>query len=175
MAVLVTSQRSRQGVAASTIMEGRAVVVGASGVRNDLPNVTYATANTTQGVYVAFFPPDNFPRPTLADMYTAPYLQSYNLNNAALYGDPVLTQTQYLVPRSQWKEPVAYSGELVALHLGKIGITTNCFVNSADIKVPGNKIKVSASGKFEYTASNYVVGEVDRYDPQTEILYIILY
>lgn len=175
MAVLVTSQRSRQGVAATTIMEGRAVVVGASGVRNDLPNVTYATANTTQGVYVAFFPPDNFPRPTLADMYTAPYLQSYNLNNAALYGDPVLTQTQYLVPRSQWKEPLAYSGELVGLHLGKIGITTGCFVDSADIKVPGNKIKVAASGKFEYTASTYIVGEVDRYDPQTQILYIILY
>lgn len=175
MAVLVTSLRSRQGVAAETIVEGRAVVVGASGVRNDLPNVTYATANTELGVYVAFFPPDNFPRPTIADYYTAPYIQSYNVNNAALYGDPTLTQTQYLVPRSQWKEPSTYSGELIALHHGKIGITSGCFVSSANIQVPGSKIKVAASGLFEYTSGTYAVGEVDRYDAQTETLYIILY
>jgi hypothetical protein len=175
MAVLVTSLRSRQGVAAATIVEGRAVVVGASGVRNDLPNVTYASANTEKGVYVAFFPPDNFPRPTLADFYTAPYIQSYNLNNAALYGEPTLTQTQYLVPRSQWREPHIFSGELVGLHHGKIGITSGCFIASADIRVPGNKVKVAASGLFEYTASTYAIGEIDRYDAQTDTLYIILY
>ena len=175
MAVLVTSMRSRQGVATATIVEGRAVVVGASGVRYDLPNVAYATANTTQGVYVAFFPPDNFPRPTIADMYTAPFVQNYNINNANIYGNPTLTQTQYLVPRSQWKEPSAFSGELIALHWGKIGITTGCFVNSADIKIPGNKIKVAASGLFEYTSSANAVGEIDRYDDMTETLYIILY
>lgn len=175
MAVLVTTLRSRQGVAAQTIVEGRAVVVGASGVRNDLPNVTYATANTTTGVYVAFFPPDNFPRPTIADFYTAPFKQTYDVNNEALYGDPTLTQTQYLVPRSQWREPAVFSGELVALHHGKIGITSNCFTNSADIRIPGNKIKVAASGLFEYTSSSHAVGEVDRYDAQTGTLYIILY
>ena len=175
MAVLVTTNRSRQGVAATTIVEGRAVVVGASGVRNDLPNVTYAAANTTQGVYVAFFPPDNFPRPTLRDMYTAPYKQTYNVNNTALYGDPSLTQTVDLVPRSQWKEPSAYSGELVALHWGKIGITSGCYVDSSNIKIPGNKVKVAGSGLFEYTASTYIVGEVDRYDAITGTLYLILY
>jgi len=175
MAVLVTTLRSRQGVAATTIVEGRAVVVGASGVRNDLPNVTYAAANTTQGVYVAFFPPDNFARPTPRDMYTAPYIQSYNVNNANLYGNPSMTQTMDLVPRSQWKEPAAYSGELVALHWGKIGITSGCFVSSADIKIPGNKVKVAGSGLFEYTASSNIVGEVDRYDAVTETLYLILY
>lgn len=175
MAVLVTTLRSRQGVAAETIVEGRAVVVSASGVRNDLPNVNYAAANTTTGVYVAFFPPDNFPRPTIADFYTAPFKQTYNVNNADLYGDPTLTQTQYLVPRSQWKEPAAYSGELVALHHGKIGITTGCFVDEADIRIPGNKIKVGASGMFAYTSSSHTIGEVDRYDALTGILYIILY
>jgi len=175
MAVLVTTLRSRQGVAATTIVEGRAVVVGASGVRNDLPNVTYATANTTQGVYVAFFPPDNFGRPTLRSLYTAPYKQNYNVNNANLYGDPVLSETMDLVPRSQWKEPSAYSGELIALHWGKIGITTGCFVDSANIKIPGNKVKVAGSGLFEYTASTYIVGEVDRYDAVTDTLYLILY
>lgn len=175
MAVLVTTNRSRQGVAATTIVEGRAVAVGASGVRNDLPNVTYAVANTTQGVYVAFFPPDNFPRPTIRDMYTAPYIQSYNVNNANLYGNPSMTQTVDLIPRSQWREPSVYSGELVALHWGKIGITSGCFVDSADIKIPGNKVKVAGSGLFEYTASTYIVGEVDRYDPMTQTLYLILY
>lgn len=175
MAVLVTTLRSRQGVAATTIVEGRAVVVGASGVRNDLPNVTYAAANTTQGVYVAFFPPDNFARPTPRDMYTAPYIQSYNVNNANLYGNPSMTQTIDLVPRSQWKEPSAYSGELVALHWGKVGITSGCFVDSANIKIPGNKVKVAGSGLFEYTASTNIVGEIDRYDAMTETLYLILY
>jgi hypothetical protein len=175
MAVLVTTLRSRQGVAAQTIIEGRAVVVGASGVRNDLPNVTYASANTTTGVYVAFFPPDNFPRPTIADFYTAPFKQTYDLNNAALYGDPTLTQTQYLVPRSQWREPMVYSGELVALHHGKIGITNNCFIDEADIRIPGKKIKVGASGMFQHTVSSNIVGEIDRYDDQTGTLYIILY
>lgn len=175
MAVLVTTIRSRQGVASTTIVEGRAVSVSASGVRNDLPNVTYAAADATTGVYVAFFPPDNFPRPTIADMYTAPYKQTYNVNNTALYGDPTLTQTTYLVPRSQWKEPSVYSGELVALHWGKIGITSGCFTSSADIKVPGNKIKVAASGLFTYTSGANAVGEVDRYDATTGTLYIILY
>lgn len=176
MAVLVTTLRSRQGVAAETIVEGRAVTVSASGVRNDLPNVGYAAQNSTTGVYVAFFPPDNFPRPTIADFYTAPFKQTYDVNNAALYGEPTLTQTQYLVPRSQWKEPSVYSGELVALHHGKIGITSGCFVSSADIQVPGNNIGVGVSGLFEYTNNqSHVVGEVDRYDAQTGILYIILY
>jgi hypothetical protein len=61
------------------------------------------------------------------------------------------------------------------MHWGKIGITSGCFVSSADIKIPGNRIKVAGSGLFEYTASTSIVGEVDRYDATTDTLYIILY
>ncbi len=173
MAVIVTTNASRQGVAASTIVEGRAVVVGASGIRNDLPTVSYAAANTTQGVYVAFFPPDDFARPTYADMYTVPGIRSYNLVDAGLYGDPTFDKMQYLVPRSMWLEPAAYSGELVALHRGKIGITAGCFVDSADIKVPGAMIAVGASGMFTHTnTANHCVGIVDSYQAATGVLYI---
>ena len=176
MAVIVTTNSSRQGVAASTIMEGRAVVVGASGVRNDLPNVTYATANVRYGVFIAFFPPDSFPRPTYADWYTAPGVQSYDLNTGSLYGDPVLEKKMYLVPRSMWREPLIYSGELVALHHGKIGVTANCFISSADIKVPGAGVAVGASGMLTYsTNDSHKIGIVDRYQPDTDMLYIIMH
>jgi hypothetical protein len=176
MAVLVTTLRSRQAVANSTLIEGRAVVVGTSGVREDLPIASYASANTTQGVYVAFFPPDNFPRPTYASMYTAPYKQTYNLNNNALYGSPTFNELQYLVPRSQWKEPSIYSGELVALHWGRVGITSSCFTNEADIRVPGNKVKVGTSGLFIHANNGTnACGEVERYDADNGVLYIILY
>lgn len=176
MAVIVTTTSSRQGVAASTIMEGRAVVVGASGVRNDLPNVTYASANVRYGVFIAFFPPDSFPRPTYADWYTAPGTQSYDLNTGSLYGDPVLEKKMYLVPRSMWREPLIYSGELVALHNGKIGVTANCFISSADIKVPGAGVAVGVSGMLTYTTNDsYKIGTVDRYQPDTDMLYIIMH
>jgi len=176
MAVLVSTLRSRQGVAATSIMEGRAVVVGQSGVRNDLPNVTYAASGASVGVYVAFFPPDNFPRPTMSDWYTAPFKVTTDLNEASIYGDPTLTQTWYLVPRSQWREPTVLSGELVALHHGRIGITENCFFDDANIRIPGSKIKVAATGKFAYTTDNAItIGEVERFDDLTGTLYIILY
>lgn len=176
MAVIVTTNSSRQGVAASTIMEGRAVVVGASGVRNDLPNVTYATTNVRYGVFIAFFPPDSFPRPTYADWYTAPGTKSYNLNDGGLYGDPILEKKMYLVPRSMWREPLIYSGELVALHHGKIGVTANCFTSSADIKVPGAGVAVGASGMLTYsTNDSHLIGIVDRYQPDTDMLYIIMH
>ena len=176
MAVIVTTNSSRQGVAASTIMEGRAGGVGASGVRNDLPNVTYASANVRYGVFIAFFPPDSFPRPTYADWYTAPGTQSYDLNTGSLYGDPVLEKKMYLVPRSMWREPLIYSGELVALHNGKIGVTANCFISSADIKVPGAGVAVGVSGMLTYTTNDsYKIGTVDRYQPDTDMLYIIMH
>jgi hypothetical protein len=176
MAVIVTTHSSRQGVASSTIVEGRAVVVGASGIRNDLPNVTYASANVRYGVFIAFFPPDMFPRPTYADWYTAPMEQSYNLNDGSLYGDPILEKKMYLVPRSMWREPVMYSGELVALHQGKIGVTSGCFISSADIKVPGAGVAVGASGLLTYTTNDsYKIATVDRYQPDTDMLYIIMH
>jgi hypothetical protein len=176
MAVIVTTTFSRQGVASTTIVEGRAVVVGASGVREDLPNVSYAPANTRYGVFIAFFPPDNFPRPTPDYMYTLPAQTNYNLNDGTIYGAPIWNYLQYLVPRSMWREPSAYSGELVALHRGKIGITDGCFVNSADIRIPGARVAVGASGLITYTTNDsYAIATVERYQPDTNMLYIIMH
>jgi hypothetical protein len=175
MAVIVSTQFSAQGVAAATIMEGRAVVLTASGVRADLPNVTYATANQTAGVYIAFFPPDNFPRPTYEDLYSVPSTRVYDLTEASLYGDPTFYKKQYLVPRSMWAEPLVYSGELVALHRGRIGLTANCFVDEANIRVPGNMIAVGTSGKLTYTNSGtHAIGIVERYAADTGVLYITM-
>jgi len=175
MAVIVTTLHSRQGVASSTIVEGRAVVVGASGVREDLPIVSYAAADTLHGVFIAFFPPDNFPSPTYEDWYTVPGTKNYNLNDGGLYGDPIFYKKQYLVKRSMWKEPLIVSGELVAMHRGKIGITSGCFVDSANIKVPGARVAVGASGLLTYTTNNsYTIATVERYQPDTEMLYIIM-
>jgi hypothetical protein len=173
MAVIVSTQFSAQGVAAATIMEGRAVTLTASGVREDLPSVTYASANQKHGVYIAFFPPDNFPRPTYEDWYSVPSTRVYDLNDASLYGDPTFYKKQYLVPRSMWAEPLVYSGELVALHNGRIGLTVNCFVDDANIRVPGNMIAVGTSGKLVYTNNNtHAIGIVERYAPDTGVLYI---
>jgi hypothetical protein len=156
-------------------MEGRAVTLTASGVREDLPNVTYASANQQHGVYIAFFPPDNFPRPTYEDLYTVPSTRVYDLTDATLYGDPTFYKKQYLVPRSMWAEPLVYSGELVALHRGRIGLTANCFVNEADIRVPGARVAVGTSGLLTHTTNNsYAIGVVERYAPDTGVLYIAM-
>lgn len=173
MAVIVTTHNSTQGVASITIMEGRAVTLTASGVREDLPNVTYASANQQHGVFIAFFPPDNFPRPTYEDLYSVPSTRVYDLTDSNLYGDPTFYKKQYLVPRSMWAEPVAYSGELVALHHGRIGVTANCFVDSANIRTPGARVAVGASGLLTYTSTDsHTIATVERYAPDTGVLYI---
>lgn len=173
MAVIVTTHNSAQGVASITIMEGRAVTLSASGVRNDLPNVTYASANQQHGVFIAFFPPDNFPRPTYEDLYSVPSTRVYDLTDSNLYGDPTFYKKQYLVPRSMWAEPVAYSGELVALHQGRIGVTANCFVDSSNIRTPGARVAVGTSGLLTYTSTDsHTIAIVERYAPDTGVLYI---
>lgn len=95
------------------------------------------------------------------------------MNNANLYGDPTFYKKQYLVPRSMWLEPLTYSGELVALHAGRLGITSSCFVDEPDIRVPGALIAVGASGQLVHTTNNsYAIAIVERYAPDTNVLYI---
>jgi hypothetical protein len=72
-----------------------------------------------------------------------------------------------------WAEPLAYSGELVALHRGRIGITSSCFVDDANIRVPGARVAVGGSGMLVYTTNNlYTIAVVERFAPDTGVLYI---
>lgn len=175
MAILVQTFRSIGGVASSTIAEGRAVKITQSGTRGDLPVVTYASANDVTGVYVAFFPPDNFARPTPASMYTAPYYTNYRAGSDSVYGNPVDTDDMYRIPRSMWNAPSVYSGELVALHAGRVGIQDGAFHDSAAIRVPGSWVRVGASGMWQTTSTQAeVVGYVERYDVDNGVLYVTL-
>jgi hypothetical protein len=173
MAILVQTRKSRQAVAGVAIVEGKAVKVSNSGLRNDLPTAALAAVNDVVGVYIAFMPPDNFPRPSASSWYTAPQQNIQRLLDDSTYTDPTETETFYRVPRSMWKQPTVPSGELVALHNGKIGVTAGAFIDVANIRIPGNMVRVGASGLLEYTATaseHFAV--VDRYDPDNGVLYV---
>lgn len=173
MAILVQTLKSAQGIASASIVEGKAVRLSASGQRNDLPTAVLASANDVEGVYIAFFPVDDFARPTPRSLYTAPgFVKRLDLNVNS-YGDPVENQTWDRIPRSMWREPTVLSGELVALHRGRVGLTAGAFHDSAGIKFPGAKIRVGASGMFQETATAAeVVGTVERYDSFNGVLYV---
>lgn len=173
MAILVTTLKSAQAVTDFDIVEGKAVKLSTSGLRNDLPRIVLATANDVQGVFVAFMPVDDFSRPTPRALYRAPYFVKRNDWNNNAYGDPVENQTWDRIPRSMWKEPTVYSGELVALHRGVIGLTAGAFHDSAGIKVPGAMFRVGASGMWQVTATaSEAVGIVRAYDSYNGVLYV---
>lgn len=173
MAILVATQQSRQAVAGVSIVEGKAVKVTNSGLRNDLPTATLAAVNDVVGVYIAFMPPDNFPRPSASSWYTAPQQKVFRTNVDGTYSDPSETETFYRTPRSMWKQPTVPSGELVALHRGKLGVTSGAFIDTANIRIPGNMVRVGASGLLEYTATaSEHIAVVDRYDPDNGVLFV---
>lgn len=173
MAILVTTIASTQAIASVSIVEGKAVKLSASGQRYDLPTAALASTNDVEGVFVAFFPVDNFARPTPRGLYTAPYWVKRNDYTLGSYGDPSDTQTYDRIPRSMWKEPTVLSGELVALHKGKIGLTSGAFIDSAGIKVPGSWVRVGVSGLFQTTSTaSEAVGHVEKYDAANGVLYV---
>ncbi len=175
MAILVQTFKSAQAIANSSLVEGRAVKLTTSGQRGTLPTAVYASANDVIGVYIAFFPVDNFSRPTPRQMYTAPYWRNFKYMDANQYSDPVESSTYDRIPRSMWKEPTVYSGELVALHSGRVGLTAGAFIDSAAIKVPGSWVRVGASGMLQTTSTAAeVVGVVETYDAYNGVLYVTL-
>lgn len=167
-------------VAGETIVEGVAVVLTASGVHDDLPVARIASAGT-RDVYVALVPPDMFPRPTPAGMFQ--YRQiSTSLNNPVGMGNLVNSGfnpqnaqeyvvdsgqrgPEYLIGPSLLQEPIAQSGWKLQAHQGgAYTLTAGAFVDSADIRVIGNKVAVGANGKFVYsTNAAQIVGRVREY------------
>jgi hypothetical protein len=164
MAYVSTKSETVVGsVAGESIMEGRAIVIGASGLRNDLPVATYAPAGTTT-VFLAIIPPDRFPRPTPVGMYNAPESVTFSQFGMTL-GELTTDYLFYRIGPSQMEEPTAASGWLLQAHTdGMYTITSGCYVDSANIRLIGSKIRVTGSGRFEYTASGTdAVGYVREY------------
>jgi hypothetical protein len=161
--VAMLSTHVTGGVAGESILEGRAVVMSASGLHGDLPTALLATANATN-VFVAFVPPDQFPRPTPVGMFTSPQSVTFSQFGMNL-ADLTTHELVYRIGPSNLEAPVAASGWLVQLHKGgAYNLTAGCYTDSDDIRKNGALIKVGASGIFEYAdAGTYAVGYVREY------------
>lgn len=173
MAILVKTESSAQAIVTSDITEGKFVKLSQSGYRNDVATAVAASANDVIGVYVAFFPPDRFARPTPRSLYKAPWFKNWDSLDGSNYGNPTDTETYDRIPRSMWREPTILSGELVALHRGVIGLTSGAFHDSAAIKVQGAWVRVGASGMAQVTTTaSEVIATVRHYEASTGVLYI---
>lgn len=166
----------RGGVAGESIQEGTAVVMTQSGVRNELPVLMKAGANATGNVFVIMASPDNFARPTLEGMYTAGSTTTIDAQSNTGWSNPVESLTYYKVGKSTLWNPTIVSGELAQAHRGgTYAVLSGTYVDSADIKVPGNKIAVAADGQWTYTSGANAVGFVEEFDADRTVLYITLH
>lgn len=151
-------------VAGETFLEGSLVELHASGVRNELP-VAMLAASGARNVFVALVPPDTFPRPTPADLYTAPWYQSIDARNAEEFLiDSGQRGPYYNIGPSMLLEPTIASGWKVQCHRGgAYTLTANNFVDTAAIRVVG--ALVSWNGTKVIQSDTAVVGFVREYRP----------
>lgn len=165
----------RGGVVASNMQEGLAVVVAASGQRNELPNLAQAPASSVHNVFILFKNPDDFARPTDAAMYTAPGVRVVNLNLG--FQEPIKTSTVYNVGKSVLWNPTLVSGELGQAHRGgTYAVPAGTFVDVTAIKVPGSLIAVGANGQWITTTDKTIaVGMVEEYNTVNEVLIFSLW
>ena len=169
MHVAKLSEYVRGAITATSIVEGLAVKITNSGTVNgyasDLPIVALATSGQVEGVYVIEAAPDNFPRPVDSRQYTAGWTKTFDSFSSSGYADPVETVTLYKVGISNLDNPTIPSGFLVRLHKGTtVTLAAASWVDSANIKVPGNLVEVGADGKWQYTASaSSAVGFTEEY------------
>lgn len=156
--------------------EGLAVKLGAANaLKPDLPTATLATAGETVNVFILIAAPDDFSRPTREAFYTAN--PSVVMDRNSGYADPIRNLgNQYLVGMSTLWNPTLPSGVLAtAQRGGTYAVPSGAFVDSANIRVPGNKIKVGASGKWEYTATeSETVGYTEEYNSSLGVLVFTL-
>lgn len=152
MAIVAMQGSAESAVAIQSIVEGLAVVIAGSGAHNELPGVRIADAGATQGVYVLIVPPDSFETPTLAGFYAYPGSVTVDPRNA---GAPVWSSTTwYRTPLSTQEEPTVQSGWLSQIHRdGIYTVTSNCYTDSAGIRVPGSLVKVGSNGKWTTTST----------------------
>jgi hypothetical protein len=180
MAVVVIPKYSAQAVAGRhDIVEGRGVQYTDKGTfHDDLHQVEYAKHKVPGNVWVAICPPDNFKVPIPDELYLATYKSTYNINDVALYTDPILTGTDYLIHNSEQNYPTLVARHsLVALYKGLIGITPECYTaNKAETLVPNTELVMNSNGIFTHRENNdpanLVVGRVEHYQIQTGMLYI---
>jgi hypothetical protein len=147
-------------VAGEIVVEGRAVVMSASGLHRDLPTAVLAPAGS-MNVFVAIVPPDRFPRPTPVSMYTPNDLVTFSQVGQS-FGELTSDELMYRIGPSMMEQPVALSGWLLQLHKGgAYTLTAGAYTDSTNIRRNGALVTVAASGLFTYTAdSSVAVGYV---------------
>jgi hypothetical protein len=122
-------------------------------------------------VYVAFAPEDSFARPTPASVYAAGWKTTIYGDTSSNWGNFVETDTMYRVGLSTLENPFLPSGYVVkALKGSTVTVPSGCVVDSVQVRVVGNFVKVAddGTGRWEYTASQTAaIGEVVDYDPST--------
>lgn len=164
-------------VAGTNFQEGLAVRLTAATntLHGDLPVAQLATAGETTNVFVLMAAVDNFARPTRAVMYTAS--PSVKIDRNSNYADPIRNLgDQYQVGMSVLWNPTVPSGALAQAHRGgTYAVPSGAFIDSADIRVAGNKIKVGTNGRWEYTAvETDAVGYVEEYNTDNAVLIFTL-
>jgi hypothetical protein len=160
----------------ASLVEGSPVTITQSGVRNDLPNITAATAGMVNNVGILFVGPDNFSRPTDARMYTIGALAQIDPSTG--YHDPINTGiTTYNVGKSTLWNPTLTSGELgLVMRGGTYAVLPAQFTDSAGIRVPGAMIKVGTGPKWEVTSSQAdAVGMVEEFNTVNGVLIFSLW
>lgn len=165
----------RGGVVGESLQEGVPVVMTQSGVRNELPVLMKAPENSVNRVGILFATPDDFSRPTEEGLYKANV--KTQIDPLSGYGSPVFTKTMYNVGKSTLWNPTLTSGELGQMHRGgSYAVPSGAFVDSANIKVPGNMIKVGSTNKWEYTATeSEAVGVTEEYNYTLGVLIFSLW
>lgn len=159
---IMSNDFSTGAVAGETFIEGSAVELHASGVRNELP-VAMLAASGSRNLFIALVPPDTYPRPTPVDLFTAPWYQTIDPRDAEEFLiDTGQRGPYYNIGPSMLLEPTIASGWLVQCHRGAVyALTANNFVDSTNIRVPGATVAWNGT-KFIYSASN-VCGSVREY------------
>lgn len=157
------------GVVGESIQEGRAVKMTNSGIHQDLPILMLADTDSMAGVFCLLAVPDQFSRPTRADLYKAPWYTTQPKTTG--YLDPTDAYTMYRVGKSVLWNPTITSGELGQAHRGgSYAVQSGAYVMSAGIRVPGSLVKVTTGRWDTTTDETKAVGRVDKYDPTLDIL-----
>lgn len=166
----------RGGVVGEDMLEGTAVKLTTSGtgLHNELPVFMKASQNQVGNIGIVFMSVDDFPRPTLEGMYTAPALRTVNWNQG--YSNPVRTETQYQVGKSLLWNPTLVSGNLALFARGgTFAVPSGVYIMSANIRIPGSMIRVGTGGLWEYTSTeSEAVGFVEEYQPVNDVLIFTL-
>lgn len=178
MHVSSRSAKIRGVITNSDILEGLAVTLSNSGVVNglqtDLPIVGLAPSGTRLGVHILGAAPDNFPRPVDLRQYRAGWQVVSDKTVSTGYSEPLETVTRYNVGMSNLDNPTVPSGIKANAHRGGTYVVpSDCYVDSAGIRVPGSYVEVGSNGKWQYTglATNAVATVVEWHSDTLNLVF----